>query len=98
MSDARLLNIVSALGAPPARTEAQIAIGTLLRRMPDLRLKVSPHSLRLRPSMVMRGLDSLPVLFRGVPWACSSEPDAGDSLNNGHEHNSTAIRENFRTV
>ena len=51
------------LGAPLARMEAQIAIGTLLRRMPDLRLKVSPDSLRWRPSMILRGLDSLPVLF-----------------------------------
>jgi cytochrome P450 len=51
------------LGAPLARMEAQIAFGTLLRRMPELRLKVSPDSLRWRPSMVLRGLDSLPVLF-----------------------------------
>ncbi|HEU4597227.1 MAG TPA: cytochrome P450 [Pyrinomonadaceae bacterium] len=51
------------LGAPLARMEAQIAINTLLRRMPDLRLKVSPDSLRWRPSMILRGLDSLPVLF-----------------------------------
>ena len=51
------------LGAPLARTEAQIAIATLLRRMPNLRLKVSPDSLRWRPSMILRGLDSLPVLF-----------------------------------
>jgi cytochrome P450 len=51
------------LGAPLARIEAQIAINTLLGRMPDLRLKVSPDSLHWRPSMVLRGLDSLPVLF-----------------------------------
>jgi cytochrome P450 len=51
------------LGAPLARMEAQIAIDTLLRRMPDLRLKVSPDSLRWRPSMILRGLDKLPVLF-----------------------------------
>lgn len=51
------------LGAPLARMEAQIAINTLLQRMPDLRLKVPPNSLRWRPSMVLRGLDSLPVLF-----------------------------------
>lgn len=51
------------LGAPLARMEAQIAINTLLRRMPDLRLKVSPDSLRWRPSMILRGLDTLPVLF-----------------------------------
>ena len=51
------------LGAPLARMEAQIAVNTLLRRMPDLRLKVSPDSLRWRPSMILRGLDSLPILF-----------------------------------
>lgn len=51
------------LGAPLARMEAQIAINTLLRRMPDLRLKVSPGSLRWRPSMILRGLDMLPVGF-----------------------------------
>ena len=51
------------LGAPLARMEAQIAVGTLLRRMPELRLKVSPDSLRWRPSMILRGLDSLPVMF-----------------------------------
>lgn len=50
-------------GAPLARMEARIAIGTLLGRMPGLRLKVSPDSLRWRPSMILRGLDSLPVLF-----------------------------------
>lgn len=51
------------LGAPLARMEAQIAINTLLCRMPDLRLKVSPDSLRWRPSMILRGLDALPLLF-----------------------------------
>jgi cytochrome P450 len=51
------------LGAPLARMEAQIAVGTLLGRMPELRLKVSADSLRWRPSMILRGLDSLPVLF-----------------------------------
>ena len=51
------------LGAPLARMEAQIAVGTLLRRMPGLRLKVSPDSLRWRPSMILRGLAALPVLF-----------------------------------
>lgn len=51
------------LGAPLARMEAQIAVNTLLRRMPALRLKVSPGSLRWRPSMILRGLDTLPVVF-----------------------------------
>jgi cytochrome P450 PksS len=51
------------LGAPLARLEAQIAINTLLDRMPDLRLKGSPESLRWRPSLILRGLDALPVGF-----------------------------------
>jgi cytochrome P450 PksS len=51
------------LGAPLARMEAQIAVNTLLDRVPNLRLKVSPDSLRWRPSMILRGLDALPVAF-----------------------------------
>ncbi len=51
------------LGAPLARLEAQIAINTLLRHMPHLRLKVSPESLRWRRSLVLRGLEALPVKF-----------------------------------
>src|SRR5918994_4897082 len=51
------------LGAPPARMEGQIALGTLLRRMPNLRLKGSPESLTWRPGLVLRGLRSLPVEF-----------------------------------
>jgi cytochrome P450 len=51
------------LGAPLARMEGQIAIGTLFRRMPELRLKEPPESLAWRPGMVLRGLQSLPVEF-----------------------------------
>ena len=51
------------LGAPLARMEGQIALGTLLRRMPDLRLKDSPESLTWRPGLVLRGLKGLPVVF-----------------------------------
>lgn len=51
------------LGAPLARMEAQIAINTLLRRRPGLRLTGKPESLRWRPSMILRGLDALPVMF-----------------------------------
>jgi cytochrome P450 PksS len=51
------------LGAPLARMEAQIAFTTLLRRLPDLRLKNSPHSLRWRPSMILRGLSELPLKY-----------------------------------
>jgi cytochrome P450 len=51
------------LGAPLARMEGQIAISTLLRRMPALRLKGSANALSWRPGMVLRGLRGLPVEF-----------------------------------
>jgi cytochrome P450 len=51
------------LGAPLARMEGQIAIGTLIERMPNLRLKGSPESLSWRPGMVLRGLKALPMEF-----------------------------------
>jgi cytochrome P450 len=53
------------LGAPLARMEGQIAIGTLLRRMPNLRLKDAPESLTWRPGLVLYGLRGLPVTFPG---------------------------------
>jgi cytochrome P450 len=51
------------VGAPLARLEGQIAIGTLIRRLPELRLAVAPEELRWRPGIVMRGLAHLPVYF-----------------------------------
>jgi cytochrome P450 PksS len=51
------------LGAPLARLEAEIAINTLFRRIPDVSLSVAPDSLRWRPSMILRGLESLPISF-----------------------------------
>ncbi len=51
------------LGAPLARLEAQIAISTLLRRIPDLRLATAPDALRWRRGLLLRGLESLPVAF-----------------------------------
>jgi cytochrome P450 len=51
------------VGAPLARLEGQIAINTLLRRFPDLRLDVPPHTLRRRPGLGLRGLVSLPLAF-----------------------------------
>jgi cytochrome P450 PksS len=49
------------LGAPLARLEAEIAVNTLLRRIPDFRLSVPAASLRWRPSILLRGLESLPI-------------------------------------
>ena len=51
------------LGAPLARLEGQIALSTLLRRMPNLRLAVAPETLTWRPGLLIRGLDRLPVAF-----------------------------------
>ena len=48
-------------GAPLARLEGQIAIGTLLSRLPELRLAVAAESLRWRRGLVLRGLEALPV-------------------------------------
>lgn len=49
------------LGAPLSRLEGQIAIGTLIKRAPKLRLSVAPDQLRWRGSFVVRGLTALPV-------------------------------------
>ncbi|MPQ25482.1 cytochrome P450 family protein [Bacillus paralicheniformis] len=51
------------LGAPLARLEGQIALLTLLRRMPDLRLNTDAKTLKWRPTYLMRGLIELPVMF-----------------------------------
>lgn len=51
------------LGAPLARLEAQIAINTLLKRLPNLALKSSRESLRWRSGLLLRGLEALPVRF-----------------------------------
>jgi cytochrome P450 PksS len=56
------------LGAALARLEGQIAINTLLRRVPDLRLAGAPDVPRWRRGMLLRGLESLPVAF-GSPRA-----------------------------
>lgn len=53
------------LGAALARLEGQIAIATLLRRIPNLRIAISSNSLRWRRGLVLRGLESLPVTFNG---------------------------------
>ena len=53
------------LGAPLARIEGQVAINTLLRRMPTVCPAVPLDQLQWRPSMVLRGLQSFPALFTG---------------------------------
>ena len=51
------------LGAPLARLEAEIALSTLLRRLPGLRLRGSERELRWRPVPMFRSLVSLPVAW-----------------------------------
>jgi cytochrome P450 len=51
------------LGAPLARLEAEIALATLLRRLPGLRLAISQDELRWRPVPLFRSLLALPVAW-----------------------------------
>jgi len=55
------LGIHFCLGAPLARIEGQIAIATLLRRLPRLALATDRPA--FRPSLTLRGLEALPVSF-----------------------------------
>ena len=48
------------IGAQLARIEGEIAIGTLLRRLPNLRLDDADHP-DWRPTFVLRGLNKLPA-------------------------------------
>ncbi|PGW17330.1 cytochrome P450 family protein [Bacillus cereus] len=50
------------LGAPLARLEGQIALGTLLQRLPNLRLAIEPNQLNYNHSKI-RSLANLPVVF-----------------------------------
>jgi len=49
------------LGAPLARLETQVALTTLLRRLPELRLDRPGQPLRWNPGLFVRGLEQLPV-------------------------------------
>ena len=49
------------LGAPLARMEAEVALGALFARFPQISLVVPPREHRWRPVSLMNGLESLPV-------------------------------------
>ncbi|NOK58479.1 MAG: cytochrome P450 [Chloroflexi bacterium AL-W] len=51
------------LGAPLARLEGEIAINTVLRRFPNIRMQETSESLVWRRSLLIRGLQKLPVVF-----------------------------------
>jgi cytochrome P450 len=51
------------LGAQLARMELQVAIGTLLARLPDLRLAVPESELTWKSGMLVRGLKHMPVAW-----------------------------------
>jgi cytochrome P450 len=48
-------------GAPLARAELRAAVGTLVRRLPGLRLDVRPEDVVWKDNRVMRGVRELPV-------------------------------------
>src|SRR5260370_2453002 len=52
------------LGAQLARIEAEVAIATLLRRLPELKLDDAENP-EWRPTFVLRGLKSLPASWLG---------------------------------
>jgi len=51
------------LGAPLARMELQVAIATLIRRLPTMRLAVPVQDLEWRSYLVSRALSALPVMW-----------------------------------
>ncbi len=57
------LGIHLCLGAPLARLEMQIALETLLRRLPGLHLAISEQKVEYNAGFVIRGLKSLPVAW-----------------------------------
>ncbi len=54
------------VGAPLARLEAQIALGSLLARFPELSLAVPAEDIVYRPSSLVHGVLALPVRLNGA--------------------------------
>lgn len=63
-------------GAALARIELRIALGALLRRLPDLRPAVPDAELRWIPAVLARGVDRLPVSY-GAAGGCPVSGGAG---------------------
>ncbi|MFG2194219.1 cytochrome P450 [Streptomyces sp. NPDC048639] len=57
-------------GAVLARTELHVALGTLVRRLPGLRLAVPDDALRWIPAVLARGVDTLPVRHDAPQGRC----------------------------
>ena len=57
------LGVHYCLGAPLGRLEGKIAISTLFRRLPNLRLAVPLDTLRWRKVPILRGLQHMPVVW-----------------------------------
>ena len=53
------------LGSFLGRLEAEIALGGLLARFPDIALAADEASLPWRDTIMLRGLESLPVALHG---------------------------------
>ncbi|MCB0063155.1 MAG: cytochrome P450 [Caldilineaceae bacterium] len=51
------------LGAPLARLELQIALATLLQRLPNIRLAVADEEIVYQSGFVIRGVQGLPVVW-----------------------------------
>jgi len=51
------------LGAPLARLEGQIALETLFRRLPNLRLDIEIEKLKWRTNPILRGAQRMPVVW-----------------------------------
>jgi cytochrome P450 len=62
------------LGAPLARLEGEIAIGTLVRRLPDIHLIDGAELRWPGTSLFLRGLEALPVAFTPEPRSPSAMP------------------------
>lgn len=52
------------IGAPLARLEGEIAINSLIKRFPNMKLNVDKDELVWRPGMLIRGLEEVPLAIK----------------------------------